>query len=67
MQSVLQVLQMLSGLLLTGAILVQVKGKGFGRSLGTSFTRRGLEMVVFKSTFVLAFVFIVVSILRLVL
>lgn len=57
---------MISGVLLTLAILVQVKGKGFGRSLsGGSFTRRGLEVFVFKATFVIAGTFVIVSILRL--
>jgi protein translocase SecG subunit len=51
-------------------ILIQARGTGFGRSAGfgggTSFSRRGLEKLIFRSTFVFALVFIVVSMLALV-
>jgi protein translocase SecG subunit len=50
-------------------VLLQVKGVGFGRVWGSSFTsfsRRGLEGFVFKATFVFAFLFILLSILQLV-
>jgi len=65
MNNILISLQAITGLLLVLAILVQVRGKGFARSWGSSasFTRRGLEKVVFKMTFVLAFIFIAVSII----
>jgi protein translocase SecG subunit len=47
-------------------ILVQAKGTGFGRSANaTSFTRRGLEKVVFKLTFVVTGLFILISLLQL--
>lgn len=44
-------------------ILIQSKGTGFGRSLtGASFTRRGLEQIVFKLSFVLVIAFIIISV-----
>jgi len=66
MNNITLALQALSGMLLVIVILVQTRGKGFARGWGSSasFTRRGLERVVFKSTFVLAFIFIAVSIVR---
>ena len=61
---------MISSVLLIGLVLVQARGTGFGRSSGfgggTSFSRRGLEKIIFRSTFVVALVFIVVSMLALV-
>jgi protein translocase SecG subunit len=47
-------------------ILVQNKGTGFGRVWGggSSFTRRGLEKLVFRLTFFLAFIFLVLSIVN---
>lgn len=67
--SLLLVLQIIVSISLSALILLQVKGTGFGRvwgGLSTSSTRRGLEGVVFKLTFVLAFIFFVVSILVLI-
>lgn len=69
MNQFLTVAQIIISIILVGLILVQARGTGFGRSNGiggASFSRRGLEKMVFKSTFVIAFLFIVVSILRLV-
>lgn len=64
MHSVLVVLQLIVSSLLGLCILVQVKGNSFGRVWGTgaqSFTRRGLEAIVFKLTFVLSFIFLSLS------
>ncbi len=64
MQSLLLIFQIISGVLLSGLVLLQVKGTGFGRVWGgnsASFSRRGLESVVFKFTFVIAFMFLAVS------
>ncbi len=69
MRDVILILQVILGIVLTVVILVQVKGTGFGRVWGassTSFTRRGLEKLVFKATFVLTFVFILISVLLLI-
>jgi protein translocase SecG subunit len=66
MENLLLVAQIITGILLTGAILIQTRGTGFGRgSSHASFTRRGLEKLVFRSTFVLVAIFLIVSILRL--
>ena len=68
MQSALITFQIIISILLTFAILIQTKGTGFGKSWGgaVSFTRRGLEKLVFKATFVLTAAFIIVSILQIV-
>ncbi len=67
MQQFLLIIQILSAIILVGAILIQSRGKGFTRSWGgsPSFTRRGLERLVFKLTFAVAAIFVVVSTLRL--
>jgi len=65
----LLVLQMVVSILLILAILVQTKGTGFGRVWGAgpkSFTRRGLEKVVFRATFILVAILVIVSVLSLV-
>ena len=50
-------------------VLMQANGTGLGRSFGsgggTSFSRRGLEKLIFKGTFVVAGVFLIISILQL--
>lgn len=68
MHEVILVFQIIVAVMLSGAILLQVKGTGFGRvwgGLSTSSTRRGLESVIFKLTFVFSFVFIILSLLSL--
>ena len=71
MQTFLYIAQVLLSVLLIIAVLLQVKGTGFGRVWGglggTSFSRRGLEGIVFKSTFVLAFLFLLISAIDLIL
>jgi len=64
MQNLILILQIISGISLSALVFVQVKGTGFGRVWGFSnnFSRRGLEGLVFKFTFFVAFVFLVVSI-----
>jgi protein translocase SecG subunit len=68
--NILIVIQIVSSLALITLILIQARGTGFGRSGGfggaTSFSRRGLEKLIFRLTFVMAFIFILVSILQLV-
>jgi protein translocase SecG subunit len=64
MSNLILVLQIVFSLILSLFILIQVKGTGFGRVWGasaSSFTRRGLESLVFKLTFVLTFIFILIS------
>jgi len=56
---------MISAITLVAMVLIQSKGKGFGRGMSSSpasFTRRGLENLVFKATFVVTAIFIIVSI-----
>jgi protein translocase SecG subunit len=64
MNQILLILQIIIGVTLSGLILVQVKGTGFGRVWGftNNFSRRGLEGFVFKLTFVVAALFMIVSI-----
>lgn len=69
MQNVLLVFQVIISVVLVAVVLLQVKGTGFGRvwgGLSTSATRRGLEGVIFKFTFVLTFLFITVSLASLI-
>lgn len=68
MRDALIVAQIIISFFLIGAISIQTKGGGLSKSFGTqgSFTRRGLEKLVFRSTFALAFLFIAISILQLV-
>jgi len=67
MKNILLVTQIIVSVLLVVAILVQTKGTGFGRvwgSGGTSFARRGLEKLVFRSTFILSAAFVILAILQ---
>jgi protein translocase SecG subunit len=69
MNQFLIIAQIVISVSLVALILIQARGTGFGRSNsmgGTSFTRRGLEKLIFRLTFVMAFLFIVMSILGLV-
>jgi protein translocase SecG subunit len=70
MKQFLTIAQMIISVGLISLILVQARGTGFGRSGGfggsTSFSRRGLEKLIFRLTFVFALIFIVISILQLV-
>ena len=67
MKATLLVIQIFLAISLIGAIAIQVKSGGFSRNFTAgSFTRRGLERLVFRGTFVLVFVFVVVSVLELV-
>lgn len=68
MREVLTLVQIAVGALLGVLILVQVKGTGFGRVWGgsQSFTRRGLEKLVFRLTFVVSGIFILLSVISLI-
>ena len=69
MNQILTIVQIVVSVALIAVILIQARGTGFGRGGGmggTSFTRRGLEKLVFRLTFVLAFLFVAISILRLI-
>ncbi|MBI4153636.1 preprotein translocase subunit SecG [Candidatus Woesebacteria bacterium] len=67
MKSAILALQIVISALLVGSILVQTKGTGFGRvwgASGVSFARRGLEKLVFKATFVLAALFVILALVQ---
>jgi len=69
LMAILLVFQIVISVLLVIVVLLQVKGTGFGRvwgGLSISSTRRGLEGVIFKFTFVLTFLFISVSLASLI-
>jgi len=66
MKQYLLIFQIVVSLVLVVLVLMQARGTGFGRGGGTSFTRRGLEKLIFRATFVFVGLFLVVSILELV-
>jgi protein translocase SecG subunit len=69
MRQALTVIQIITSILLIVLVLIQARGTGFGRSStlggGTSFSRRGLEKLIFRMTFVVVAVFLVVAVLSL--
>ncbi len=56
--------QIVIGLLLASAVLMQAKGTGLGRSVGPSsyHARRGMEKMLFRATIILSIVFVAISI-----
>lgn len=66
MTNTLIILQIVISVVLIGFILVQNKGTGFGRVWGgtSSFTRRGLEKIIFRLTFVLTGLFVILSLIN---
>lgn len=69
MNNLVFILQITVSIILIGLVLLQVKGTGFGRvwgGLSVSSSRRGLEGVVFKFTFVVVFLFLLLSVLNLI-
>ena len=64
MQSFLLTAEILIAVALTSLILLQAKGVGLGRSLGSTayHSRRGMEKIVFRLTVILAIVFAALSI-----
>lgn len=66
MKNLFLIIQILTGLFVIGSITIQTKGTGFTRSwkAQSSFTRRGLEKIVFKLTFAVSGIFLAVSILQ---
>ncbi|KKU09489.1 MAG: Preprotein translocase, SecG subunit [Candidatus Woesebacteria bacterium GW2011_GWB1_45_5] len=69
MKEFLTIFQIVVSLVLIGLILMQARGTGLGRTFGggsgTSFTRRGLEKLLFRATFVFVVLFLVLSVLSL--
>lgn len=64
------ILQIIVSAVLIGLIMVQAKGKGlssaWGGSSSGSFTRRGLERLIYRATFFISALFILFSVLQLV-
>ncbi len=66
MNQALSIIQGLSAAVIIILVLLQVRGTSLGRSSNSaSFTRRGLEKVIFKATFVVSAIFLAVSFLNL--
>jgi protein translocase SecG subunit len=64
MNNLFIIIQLVLALILILLILIQNKGTGFGRVWGgsnISFTRRGLEKLIFRLTFVVTGAFIIIS------
>lgn len=70
MRNILLITQILVSILLIFLITIQAKGSGLGRTFGASsavsFSRRGLEKLLYKLTFISVGLFILISILSLV-
>jgi len=66
MSSILATIQTVLSIAVIVLILVQARGTGFGRgsASGASFTKRGLEKLIFKLTFVCVGILIAVSLLQ---
>lgn len=65
MQAFISVAQTICAVLLVIFVLLQVRGTGFGRGSTASFTRRGAEKLIFKLTFVVTVLFLILSALNL--
>jgi len=66
MKEVVQITQSISAILLIIFVLLQVRGTGFSRSSNSSsFTRRGIEKLVFKLTFIVSALFLIMSLVLL--
>jgi len=69
MRTILLVLQIILSVFLIGLIMVQARGKGLSSAWGggsASFSRRGLERLIFRLTFIVSALFILISILLIV-
>lgn len=70
MKHVLTIAQIVTSIVLIFLIMIQARGTGLGRTFGatggTSFSRRGLEKLLFKLTFVVVGLFLIISVLQLV-
>lgn len=69
MRETIYLIQIVISIFLIVLITIQVKGGGLGRGImaSNSFSRRGFEKLVFKSTFVLCAAFLLISTATLVL
>ncbi len=71
MELILTIIQVVVGVLLVAAVLLQQKGSGLGAAFGGSnavyTTRRGADLVLFKVSIALSILFFVVALLSIVL
>ncbi|MBL7036580.1 preprotein translocase subunit SecG [Candidatus Microgenomates bacterium] len=65
MKNFVIIAQIVCAILLVIFVLLQVRGTGFGRGSTASFTRRGAERLIFKLTFVVTAIFLILSITNL--
>ncbi len=64
MKEILLIAQIIISAVLVALILIQARGTGLSRgwtASSASFTRRGLEKLIFRSTFVFSAFFILIS------
>lgn len=62
MKEFVQIIQSISAILLIIFVLLQVRGGGFSRSASSSsFTRRGVERLVYRMTYVAVALFLIMS------
>ena len=70
MKNILTIAQIIISVSLIVLILMQARGTGLGRTFGggsgASFSRRGLEKLLFRLTFIVVGLFLIISILLLV-
>jgi preprotein translocase subunit SecG len=67
MKDALTIAQMLIGIILSALILLQAKGIGLGRTFGGGaayHSRRGMEVLIFRFTIILAVIFVIISIVN---
>lgn len=66
MKTWLTVVQIVTGILLTGLVLLQAKGTGLGRAFGSIayHSKRGVENLVFRLTVIIAVIFVILSLLN---
>ena len=64
MKSLVTILQIVVGILLSALILLQAKGTGLGRSFGaaTYHSKRGVEHLIFRATILLSILLVLISI-----
>lgn len=71
MNEIIQIIQVILGVILSVFILVQTKGTGlgstFGGELGFYRTKRGFEKLLFYATITVASLFLILSVIRLLL
>lgn len=64
-KQIMLIIQIVISVLFMGAILLQAKGTGLGRTWGGAgefySSRRGVEKILFKATIVLAVLFLAIS------